>query len=240
MRRQQWRPPPESRDLKVVGCPMRTKISEPSTKQFWERVQARCALSCIGRTSIHSARARGAPPARTLDETHRFLASIDMWRLHARSHREFSTLLDVLTAELVKAMPKGRGGYPAWGLARKGLNLFLRDAVGDRRLSARYGIERIIPWLELPLDSHTMNSLRGYDPTLPPTPAIKRLTPDTSAAYQASASRLATASGLDARVDLDVLLWNNARVCALVRKVVATQRADSRLARVRSRRGRST
>ncbi len=115
----------------------------------------------------------------------------------------FDDDLDQSTLKLQRSFPK-----PArqWGLARKLLNMFLRDALYSRHLCERYPLQQIESLLEVPLDSYTMRGIREHDRTLPRGVWIRSLTPEMSARFQRSAASMAKELGI-ARVHLDALLW---------------------------------
>jgi len=111
--------------------------------------------------------------------------------------------------------PKSRGGARSagsWGLARKLLNIYIRDCVYSRMLCAHYRLESIEPFLEVPLDSFVAKGLiaasndLGQSRCLPAWKTIKGLSREHSDRYQEFASELAQSRG-HARVHLDVLLW---------------------------------
>jgi hypothetical protein len=93
-------------------------------------------------------------------------------------------------------------------LARKLLNIFLRDAFYDHYLRQPFHLGRAERYLELPMDSviakRMRKEARGY--SLPSWRGVKRLSPGTSDQYQRIASRLATRQGT-ARVHLDAFWW---------------------------------
>lgn len=100
----------------------------------------------------------------------------------------------------------------SWRLARKLLNIYIRDCVYSRLLCAHYRLEAIEPFLEVPLDSFVAKGLtaeameRGQTRRLPKWSTIKGLERAESDLYQAFASELAAERG-HARIHLDVVLW---------------------------------
>ena len=96
-------------------------------------------------------------------------------------------------------------------MSRKALNLFMRDAFYDRYIAAAYALDRLEPWLEVPLDGLVGRRLhRASASTVPHWPGLKHLQPQESAAYQAEARRIAERMCI-ARVHLDVYLWLDGR-----------------------------
>ena len=94
----------------------------------------------------------------------------------------------------------------SWGLARKLLNIFLRDSLYTGYLNKAYGLRAAERFLEIPLDSITAERIRERMPELPRWPGVRHLGPELSAAYQAAALRLAAKQGVR-RVHLDAYWW---------------------------------
>ena len=95
-----------------------------------------------------------------------------------------------------------------WGLARKALNLFLRECLYNAYLRRAYHLSRAEAYLELPMDSFTVRGVRrkSSNQSLPRWLGVRKLTAEASEKYQERASRLAAEEGL-ARVHLDVYYW---------------------------------
>jgi len=138
-----------------------------------------------------------------------FAEEFDIARLRAPSERAYLRRLDEAT-EALHSQLSGKG--KTFGLARKLLNIYIRDCVYSRILCDHYRLERIEPFLEVPLDGIVGGALvreacdRGQPRRLPAWHKIKGLTRGESDTYQAFASELAEEKGL-ARVHLDVVLW---------------------------------
>jgi hypothetical protein len=95
----------------------------------------------------------------------------------------------------------------SWGLARKCLNIFLRDCFYNAYLRDAYGLVVAESWLEVPLDSVVAEGLnKNLTVALPRWPGVKRVTPDLSARYQDEALNLSRDWGIT-RVHLDTYLW---------------------------------
>ena len=88
------------------------------------------------------------------------------------------------------------------------MNLYLRDVVYNRDLCLQFGLTRIRPWLEVPLDKDVGTALCGESEgkELPEWDSIKRLDPSTGAAYQQVAAKVAKRRKI-CRVDLDIYYW---------------------------------
>lgn len=129
--------------------------------------------------------------------------------LRTSSEKRYIMRLDSATHELQRALGRQAG---SWGIARKILNIYIRDCVYSRMLCTRYRLERIEPFLEVPLDSFVAKgliaeaNLLGQSRRLPKWRSIKGLTREESDRFQSFASELA-ATRHHARVHLDVTLW---------------------------------
>ena len=119
---------------------------------------------------------------------------MNLRRFKVRSRAQFLKLLDQETEKVRRKLPEGARH---WGIARKVLNIFLRDVVYNRHLSSHFGLCRIECWLELPLDSHVGKGIRtlSKEDKLPRWRTVKGLTHDVSDRYQAAARRIAKEEG---------------------------------------------
>ncbi len=161
------------------------------------------------RVSITVSTVRGQGTG-VLGASQQFLSTqLKLRDLRARSEAAYIRRLDRETDRLQRALPpKSR----SFGLARKLLNIYIRDCVYSRMLCAHYRLEAIEPFLEVPLDSFTGKALnaeaksRGQTHRLPIWRSIKDLEREESDRFQAFASELAEERG-HARVHLDVLMW---------------------------------
>lgn len=171
-------------------------------KQFLRLVQTYVANVAISPSTL-----RGQGPAGVVGAARRFLGELDLRRLQSRHEKAFRCELDQITEELRRGMP--RGGQH-WGAARKALNIFMRDALYNTYLRDAHRIDRLEPWLEIPLDSYTAKALRMHAPKsgLPRWCGVKYVTADCNAAYQAVAERVASDMGV-ARVHLDIHFWRS-------------------------------
>jgi len=103
-----------------------------------------------------------------------------------------------------------------WGAARKALNLFLRACLYDRYLSVAFKLDRLEPWLEIPLDQVIAGQLRERTKkekgncSLPPWSGLSGLDHERSKQFQDFAKQSAAPQELS-RVHLDVGLWVNNR-----------------------------
>ena len=136
---------------------------------------------------------------------------MDLKRYSQISNEQFQQQLDkdtnhLLTKFKIKAKP--------WGTARKAINLFLRDALYNKYLSKNYKLDKVEPFLELPLDSIVAKSLKKLSDNtkeLRYWPGLKHLTKEISQKYQNVAQKCATKQHLS-KVHLDIILWTENRL----------------------------
>jgi hypothetical protein len=103
-------------------------------------------------------------PQGTLDCIRRFLKQdVDLAAI-SKNPQKFNQTLDALTEDLRRAMPHDARH---WGVARKCLNLFFRDALYNFYLRRAYDVEKVERYLEIPLDSYVGRALRREDGRLP-------------------------------------------------------------------------
>jgi hypothetical protein len=165
---------------------------------FLEALQMKTA-----RATITSSSMRGPGCGEAIRAGRAFVCGLELRRFSSRTRAGFQTELDDATRELVAAMPRVAR---SWGLARKGINIFLRECLYTSYLRDYSRIERAERYFELPLDSLTGKALKRTAPELPRWDCIRRLTPTISEAFQAAASREGDRRGF-ARVHLDVFWW---------------------------------
>jgi hypothetical protein len=131
------------------------------------------------------------------------MCELKLVKFATRDRDTFERALDRYTQRLMAALPK-RG--VTWGLARKLLNIFLRDSLYTTYLNKAYGLSASESLLEIPLDSITSKRLRKAAAELPRWRGVRHLDPQVSAAYQATALRVAKRKRT-ARVHLDAYWW---------------------------------
>lgn len=163
-------------------------------------IQRHVAVFAVGPATVRGQGAKGVVAA-----AQEFLSEVPL-RLFARgTEASFRRALDSATEDLALSFPK-----PArsWGLARKCLNIFLRDAFYNSHLAPRFHLEAAKPFYELPLDgvvARALHDLAGPK-KLPRWPGVKHLQPVTSETYQAFAHDLSRKWKID-RVYLDTYVW---------------------------------
>jgi hypothetical protein len=147
---------------------------------------------------------RGAGSAGVVAAARAYLSELDLAPFGTADARRFLTRLDRTTEHLRLALPPTARH---WGLARKGLNIFLRDCLYTAYLRDQYHLDRAEASFEVPLDS--ICAARLYQESngrLPKWPGVRALDPEISARYQKVATSLAAERG-EARVHLDALWW---------------------------------
>ena len=171
--------------------------------------------SQIARAVTEPSTVRGKGNAGVAAAARAYLTQLDLAKL-AADPEAFPALLDQRTDSLLKSF-QGEA-RKRWGLARKILTLFLRDAVYNVHLREAYGLEVLERQLELPLDGESAKrvrrdyrKLRKNQPDLPKLPGWKGpfvLTRQDSRDHQKAALKVAQAKGLKARIHLDAFFWS--------------------------------
>jgi hypothetical protein len=123
--------------------------------------------------------------------------------------KRFVTNLNAATIALRDSLPRGARH---WGLARKVLNIFLRDCLYTTYLDARFGLRGNEAYFELPLDSITAKHLKlaAGRGELPAWPGVRHLTESLSATFQEAATAEAAKRGIP-RIHLDAIWWSVSR-----------------------------
>lgn len=136
------------------------------------------------------------------------LRQLNLQRFRVGGSR-FRLVLDRETLRLQSVLPKTARH---WGMARKLLNIFLRDCFYTGSLNSAYRLSQIEDHLEIPLDSITAKALKqaAGRGRLPRWPGVKHLTPEVSDAFQAAGHVEARRQGIS-RVHLDAVWWSLAR-----------------------------
>jgi hypothetical protein len=161
----------------------------------------------VGRLAVNSSSARNMGRSGLIESGQEFLGqTMELKRLKRGRPENYPALLNELTHELSKVLrPYERRGS-AWGPARIFLNIFIRDAFYDFYLREAYSLGRLEAELEIPLDSYVGRRLREVEKHLPRWSRVIDLTPEASAQFQDSASKVAKRLGTY-RVHLDVIYW---------------------------------
>ncbi len=167
-------------------------------------IQNKVAVSAVGASALRGLRTEGV-----VAHAQRYLATMRLRRFSTSKAADFRSRLDEETLQLQRALPSGARFC---GVARKALNLFLRDAAYNAFLRAHFGLAAADDWYEVPPDAVVAKGLQRYDRDhrLPAWRGVKHLTPAASAKYQRLAGTVACEEGI-ARVHLDTFLWIEGR-----------------------------
>jgi hypothetical protein len=177
---------------------MTSRLSSP---ELIKALQVRAARIAIGPSSMRGRGGGGVVQAGRL-----FLNDLSLTGFGTSDPKKFISTLDKATLGLKDAFPKS-SRY--WGLARKGLNIFLRDCLYTVYLRDIYSLGLAEAFFEVPLDSLSGRALhKAAADRLPRWHTVRALTPDLSDEYQDVASELADSKGI-ARVHLDVFWWGS-------------------------------
>ncbi len=156
------------------------------------------------RAAIGSSSMRGAGSPGVVRSARTFLREMPLRPFGTSSPSKFLSRLDSATNDLKRALPKGT---QRWGLARKALNIFLRNCLYTTYLRDEYNLAPAEKFFEIPLDSITgarlVKESRG---ALSSWKTVRGLKANTSAEYQAVAAALAAEKNI-ARVHLDAVWW---------------------------------
>jgi hypothetical protein len=174
---------------------MTPKVTET---ELLKALQMRAARIAMGPFTMRGRGSKGAVRA-----GREFVNVLSLARFGTSDSRKFKSALDTATFGLKEALPRG-SRY--WGLARKGLNIFLRDCLYTVYLRNAYSLHLAERYLEVPLDSFTGRELSKLG--APRWRTVRGLKPELSDEYQAIASQYADSKRI-ARVHLDVFWWGS-------------------------------
>ena len=170
--------------------------------QFLQLLKRREESSAVTPSALRNMASPG-----TTDKLRAALASgVNLRRLaRCQTVTAYRRALDLTTDKVRASLPK-RDRH--WGMVRKILNIYLRNALYNAYLSNAYDLARIDTFMEVPLDSHVAKWLKSQSEGqhLPRWKTVKHLTPEANDDFQtvarSVARRLRTAS-----VHLDVWAW---------------------------------
>ncbi len=166
----------------------------------------------VGRTAVGASTARSMGPVGTIGAARQFLQTFDLRAVKANTSSAYRRCLDAATDDLIAALPAdGRH----WGSARKFFNIFIRNCAYNRFLCEAYRLDKVEPWMEVPLDSHVAKGLKiaaaDYGAAAPRWSTVIGLKPEVSDRWQTIAQSVAERNGIY-RVHLDVVYWNGAHL----------------------------
>jgi hypothetical protein len=174
-------------------------VNNVTSEKFLHSVQIRTARIAASASATRNQGEGAASAARE------FLAAIDLRQFAVSSGSVLRARLDETTESLLRVLPRQARN---WGLARKLINIFLRDALYTTYLCQHYALTKAESWLEIPLDSITAGRLRedAGPRVLPRWRGVKHVTPEANDRYQHHAEKIALGVGV-ARVHLDTDWW---------------------------------
>src|ERR1700720_707512 len=126
-------------------------ISKQTSLEFLKALQVRAARIAIGSSSM-----RGPGSQGTVEAGRHFLNTLPLAAFGTSESKAFRSALDAATLVLKHAFPQASR---CWGLARKGLNIFLRDCLYTTYLRDAYSLDVAESSFEVPLDSLTGQAL---------------------------------------------------------------------------------
>jgi hypothetical protein len=171
---------------------------------FIRAIQSRTARVAVSASSVRGAGGKGVVGA-----ARNFLRQLDLSRFAVGNRSAFAAELDRATNELRSALPRGA---QHWGIARKVLNIFLRDCFYTSYLVSTFRLDRSEVFMELPLDSITAKQLKSTvgRGALPSWCGVKHVTPEINARFQDAAAKEATKQRIE-RLHLDAVWWSVGR-----------------------------
>src|SRR5688572_15644746 len=137
--------------------------------ELQQAVQSRTARIAVSASAV-----RGRGHSGAVEAARRFMRKLDLSQFGS-SPRAFRRALDKETRALLAKLPRGAR---RWGMARKLLNIFLRDCLYTTYLEAAFNLRKTEASFEVPLDSITALSLKRIAGRggLPRWPGVKHVT----------------------------------------------------------------
>lgn len=166
------------------------------------KIQHKVAVSSIPASAL---RGQGSPGL--IGVAREFFRVLPLGQFGVTSSKRFTSRLDAVTEDLLRRFPRKARH---WGVARKAVNLFLRDAFYNQFLSSKYHLSRSARFYELPLDRRTAEALTDFDDErdLPRWLGVKHLTEKCSALFQEAATEIAADDDHSCeRIHLDAYFW---------------------------------
>ncbi len=124
---------------------------------------------------------------------------------------DYSNIIDEHTKNLVDKLyliiDHSKEKTALWGIARKCLNIFMRNACYNRFIYEKYQLSHLMPFLEVPLDSYVGKKLDSHNKNTKWTTitAINKVTNDN---YQSVATDMAKNEySFNHRIHLDLIAW---------------------------------
>src|SRR5207248_4596670 len=143
----------------------------------------------IARASLGPSSMRGAGSTGVVGSGLTFLGDLDLGRFSTSNERRFQMELDRATDGLLRAFPRGARH---WGLARKGLNIFLRECLYTVYVRDAHNLAVAEELFEIPLDSLTGQALyEASKRSLPRWRTVRGLERSVRDGYQQVAGQVA-------------------------------------------------
>jgi hypothetical protein len=159
--------------------------------------------------AVGASTARGQGVAGVVRALRNSLANVPLTKFSVSTENAFVRNLEKQTQYVKSRLPR-----PArsWGLARKCLNIYLRDCFYNHYLRKHFGLGSAEGFFEVPLDAVMTKGLGRWADrgTLPHWKGIKRLKRKDSMMFQQAARTLAAEWGIT-RVHLDTFLFVEGR-----------------------------
>ena len=177
---------------------------EMNRDDFLRAIQSRTARVAVSASSVRGAGGKGV-----VEAARTFLRRLDISRFGVSDAKIFVSRLDDATKKLQLALPRAARH---WGVARKVLNIFLRDCFYTSYLASEFHLDRSKSFFELPLDSTTAKELKSTVGRggLPQWCGVKNVTPQYNALFQSVAANEASKERIE-RVHLDAVWWSMRR-----------------------------
>lgn len=168
-----------------------------------KKVQKRVVYSSIGSSTLRNQGEKGVSEA-----AQKFLIEVNLAEFKdIENLTDYLKMLDNLTNDLSEKFPGRAKGN--WGAARKALNVFMEDAFYNKFLDAEYDLDKLGPFLEVPIDSYVAKRLKkGSINKTPAWRGIKNLTPADNMKWQEIALEVAKKPGI-LRIYLDLEYWRS-------------------------------
>jgi hypothetical protein len=163
-------------------------------------IQRKVAISAIPASAL-----RGQSAPGLIETARRFFHTLPLAPFGVTNGKRFASRLDEATLLLLKTFPRHARH---WGVARKAINLFLRDAFYNQFLASKYRLSRAAAFYELPLDSITSKAIREFDDEwdFPKWNGLGHISVEESRMYQDAATDIAMEYDCE-RVHLDAHIW---------------------------------
>lgn len=155
----------------------------------------------VAHASVGPSTVRGQHTPGLMARSRDLLEQVPLGELAVCKPEGFPDFLDSQTNRIRKHLPTGA---QKWGIARKVLNIFLRDATYNHYLRDHYRLGRFEKLLEVPMDRLTATSLKAHTApgTLPTWKGVRHLDADDNKDFQQRANTIAAERGI-VRVHLD-------------------------------------